>query len=335
MVLFPDCKINLGLDVIRRREDGYHDIRTVMYPVRTLCDSVEIVPADGPGMLGIANRRELNRRQAEGHRVCSNGRGAKEEGERSEANLRSDSQGAIRNKLQQKQGRGDAPGVQFSSSGLALDCPPEKNICIRAYNLMRERYGIGGVRMHLHKAVPFGAGLGGGSADGSCVLRGLNDMFGLKLDTAALESLAAELGSDTAFFIRDTPALCTGRGEAVAPLEVPQLDGKWLMIVKPPVNIPTGEAYAGLTPAPAPPIEDILALDPHLWRGRLKNDFEATVFAKHPILAQIKEELYALGALYASMSGSGAALYGIFASQPEGGSFPAEFFIHTERLSAK
>lgn len=270
MILFPNCKINLWLDVLRKRTDGFHDIQTLMYPVTGLCDSVEIV------------RR--------------------------------------------------ARGVEFSQSGLTVDCPPEKNICLRAYRLMRERHAIGGVDIHLHKAIPFGAGLGGGSADASFVLRGLNELFDLGLTMENLESLAAELGSDTAFFVRNTPALCTGRGEIMTPHDVPALAGKYILIVKPDVHVSTAGAYAAITPAPAPDIAQIVDSDIATWRGRLKNDFEKPLFERYPQLRQIKEQLYELGAVYASMSGSGSALFGIFNSQPATEGLPEGCFLYSQKF---
>jgi len=260
MVLFPHCKINLGLRVLRRREDGYHDIQTVMYPVRGLCDSVEMVRGGEEGRRG----------ERDGERLLGTGR---QDGARVGwvAGKRNGTTSAC---AAQAEGRGEAHvslacqcNAHFSASGLAVDCPPEKNICIRAYGLMRERYGIGPVDMHLHKAVPTGAGLGGGSADGTFVLCGLNELFGLRLGVEQLEALAAELGSDTAFFVRDTPAICTGRGEIITPCAIPALEGKWLLIVKPPVAISTGEAYAGLTPDPATPLESVVSQDSSPWRG--------------------------------------------------------------------
>ena len=266
MVLFPNCKINLGLDVLRRRPDGYHDIETFMFPVRGLTDVLEIVPAAGDG-------------------------------------------------------------VEFSGSGLVLDCPPEKNLCLKAYELMRTirrclpgdgagasggRQVLAGVRMHLHKAIPSGAGLGGGSADAAYAVRGLNGLFGLGLDEDSMESLATRLGSDTAFFVRNVPALATGRGEVLTPFPL-SLAGKVLVIVKPGVAVSTAQAYASITPrVPAVPLAERLARPLAEWRECLTNDFEAPVFGMHPILARIKRKLYDAGAVYAAMSGSGAALFGIF-----------------------
>ena len=255
MVLFPYCKINIGLDILYRRADGFHEIETAMFPVHGLCDIVEMVKQEGLG-------------------------------------------------------------IEFTTSGLAVDCPADKNLCVKAYKLMASRFGIGGVRMHLHKIIPFGAGLGGGSADAAFTIRGLNQLFGLGLDTAAMESLAAELGSDTAFFIRDTPQLAQGRGEKLTPLAM-SLSGKTLVIVKPSgINISTAEAYSGVHPLTQNlQLAERLAGGIATWKDCIVNGFEENIFEAHPELADIKGKLYSLGAIYASMSGSGSALYGIFDGQ--------------------
>lgn len=252
MVFFPCCKINLGLDILWRREDGYHDIETVMFPVRGLCDILEIVPS----------------------------------------------------------GR---DGVEFSSSGLAVDCRTEDNLCVRAYRAVEARYGIGGVKIHLHKVVPFGAGLGGGSADAAYTVKGLSQVFGLGLGEEAVKEIAAGLGSDTVFFAGDGPALSSGRGDTLAPVSVDNIRGMLLVIVKPPVGVSTAAAYASVTPAvPKVPLERRIAMPVERWREGLKNDFEGPVFAAHPQIARIKEALYGAGAVYASMSGSGSAVFGLF-----------------------
>lgn len=237
--------------MIRKRADGYHDLETVMLPVRGLCDAIEMIP-------------------------------------------------------------GDRSGVEFSSSGLAVDGPVEKNLCVRAYELMRRHYSIGDIRMHLHKHIPMGAGLGGGSANAACVIKGLSQLFDLKLSLSTMEYLAAELGSDTAFFVADRPALATGRGEILSPIEL-SMKGYRLVIVKPNVGVSTAEAYAHVTPhMPETVLTEQLAQPVELWKDVIGNDFEMSVFPQYPRIAQIKQQLYAMGALYASMSGSGSAVYGIF-----------------------
>ena len=255
MITFPCCKINIGLSVLNKRPDGYHDIRTLMYPVRGLCDSLEILPDP------------------------------------------------------------ESEECRLSFSGIVIDCPVEKTSVWKAWRVMRERYGIGGVKAHLHKAVPFGAGLGGGSADGGFAVRMLNEIFGLGLSESEMEDAAATIGSDDPFFVRCTPRVCAGRGEVLIDNDL-DLSGKWIAILKPPYGISTAQAYGGVTPAYSTPIEEITALPIEEWRRLLKNDFEQSAFALHPELAEIKEELYRCGAEYAAMSGSGSAMYGLFSEKP-------------------
>ena len=271
MRMKANCKINIGLDILCRRADGYHDLETVMVPVRELFDLLEVEP--------IA-----------------------------------------------------APGVEFSSSGLVVDCPPEKNLVVKACRLIQERYGVGGLRVHLEKRVPFGAGLGGGSSDATMALRAVNECYGLNLSLEELERIASELGSDTPFFVRNMPQFCSGRGEKMAPIDLP-LAGKWLLLVKPEVAISTREAYAGVHPhLPATPLRELLSLPLEEWQGRVKNDFEASLFASYPLLAQIKEELLQMGALYAAMSGSGSTLFGLFEQRPQSEGRFEGIFSHCEEL---
>lgn len=251
MILRANCKINLGLDILRRREDGYHDLETVMFPVKELYDEVEV------------------RRTAE-------------------------------------------PGVRFSARGLAVDCTPEQNICVKAFRLMQERYGVDGAAIRLDKRVPFGAGLGGGSADGTAVLLALDELFGLHLSEEELIACAARLGSDTAFFVRNTPQLCTGRGEVMTPFAL-DLGGWTLVIVKPVEGVSTREAYAGVRPRiPLTPLAERLAQPVAAWQGTVTNDFEPHIFAARPAIGRAKADLLAAGARYAAMSGSGSAVFGLF-----------------------
>lgn len=254
MIAFPNAKINLGLDVLRRRDDGYHDIATVMVAV-DWCDVLEIIPAAGDN---------------------------------------------------------DTLHV----TGNKVDCPPHKNLVIKALNAMRTATDIPPVDIYLHKNIPDGAGLGGGSADAAYALTTLNTMFGKGLSTDTLRTLAAGIGSDCAFFIDNSPALCTGRGEILTPADdvAAVLADKCVVIVKPDgCSVSTAAAYAGVTPRQrtATPC-DILRQPVEQWRQTLTNDFEQSVFAIYPQVGQIKQHLYDAGALYAAMSGSGSAVYGIF-----------------------
>lgn len=266
-----NCKINLGLDVLRRREDGFHEVATVMYPLLGLYDTIDIEPCEG----------------SQPH---------------------------------------------FSNLGIEVDCPADKNICTKAWQLLHECYGIGAVHITLDKRTPFGAGLGGGSADGTAVILALNEIFGLGLGEQRLIELAATLGSDTAFFVRNTPQLCTGRGEIMEPVEV-SLRGLWLMLIKPDEAVSTREAYSGITPfIPTEPLRERIARPIHEWQQVLKNDFEPHIFASHPAIGQLKEWLLSQGALYASMSGSGSALFGIFDHEIKNTPPQDGVFVHCEQL---
>lgn len=255
MILKANCKINVGLDILRRRADGYHDLETVMVPVQGLYDEVELLPA---------------------------------------------------------------ARTEFISEGLRIDCPDADNLCLKACSLMQRRYGAGDVRIRLDKRVPFGAGLGGGSSDATAVILGMNALFSLGLDETELIAAAACLGSDTAFFVRNTPQLCTGRGELMTPFPL-DLGGLTLVIVKPDAGVSTREAYAGVTPRmPQIPLAQRLRRPLSEWQESVDNAFEHSVFAARPAIREAKERLLAAGARYASMSGSGSAVYGLFSRNDDG-----------------
>lgn len=209
-----------------------------------------------------------------------------------------------------------ADTFSFSSSGVEVPGDTSDNLCVRAYALLKREYDLPPVSIYLLKILPIGAGLGGGSSDGTYALKSLASLFDLKLTTGELRLLAARLGSDCAFFVEPRPSIGTGRGEQLSPI-VLSLKGKYLVIVKPPLNIPTAQAFARLNPrTPDVDLREILETkSAGTWKDFLRNDFEAPLFAEFPILAQVKERLYSQGALYAAMSGSGAALFGIFDSQ--------------------
>ncbi len=256
MTIRANCKINIGLDVLRRREDGFHDLSTVMYPIRELYDEVMV------------------------------------------------------DKL------ASSCDVEFVSQGLVIDCPPSKNLCVRAARCMQSKFGVGGVRITLNKIIPFGAGLGGGSADATAVILAINQLFELQLNESTLIDIAAELGSDTAFFVRNTPQLCSGRGEIMEHIDL-DLSGYTILLVKPDVGVSTAQAYGGVCPfVPTTPLDELISKPIEMWQIKVKNDFEPHIFEIYPILAQIKKELIAAGAVYASMSGSGSTIYGIFTTPP-------------------
>jgi 4-diphosphocytidyl-2-C-methyl-D-erythritol kinase len=182
---------------------------------------------------------------------------------------------------------------------------------------MQRLYGVGEAKITLDKRVPFGAGLGGGSSDATAVILALNEIFGLGLSEERLIETAAMIGSDTAFFVRNTPQLCTGRGEKMAPVELP-LQGYYLVIAKPEEGVSTKEAYAGVKPAiPQVRLTEALQYPIEGWQSVVKNDFEPHIFAAHPAIAALKKEMLDAGALYASMSGSGSAVFGIFKDPPK------------------
>lgn len=254
MILHANCKINLGLDILRRREDGFHELETVMLPVRELYDTVEV--------------------------------------ERAEE-------------------------TTFKQSGLVVDCNAEDNLCMKALRLMQRLYGVGEVRIKLDKQVPFGAGLGGGSSDATAIILALNELFELGLSEKQLIEVTAMIGSDTAFFVRNTPQLCTGRGEKMEPINLP-LQGYYIAIAKPEEGVSTKEAYAGVRPAvPQVRLAEALKRAIDEWQGVVKNDFEPHIFEAHPIIAELKQKMLEAGAVYASMSGSGSAVFGLFESVPQ------------------
>ena len=250
MIKFPNAKINLGLDIVERRPDGYHNIETVFYPI-PLKDIVECVP-------------------------------------------------------------GTHSTTILTTSGNPVDCPMEKNLVYKAYMLLQEKYSLPPVDIFLHKAIPAGAGLGGGSSDASFTLMALNEMFALGLSSDELCEIASKIGADCPFFIHNKPVMATGIGNIFSPVSV-SLSGKHLLLVKPDVYVSTKEAYSMVSPrVPEIHIPEILKMPIGEWRKYLKNDFEESVFALRPMLAAIKSRLYDCGAVYASMSGSGSSIFGIF-----------------------
>jgi 4-diphosphocytidyl-2-C-methyl-D-erythritol kinase len=248
MVSFPPCKINLGLNIISKRPDGYHNLETLFYPV-PWTDILEIIPATS---------------------------------------------------------------LSFQSTGHSIPGKVEDNICLKAYEVLKKDFPIEPVQIHLHKIIPMGAGLGGGSSDGAHTLRLLNSLFELNLNAEQLKNYAAQLGSDCSFFIDDQPMLGSGRGEVLSNISF-SLSGKFIVIVKPDIHVSTVEAYASITPqTPSLPISKCIQLPVGEWKNKLVNDFEKSVFTKYPLIKKLKEEMYSAGATYASMSGSGSSVFGIF-----------------------
>ncbi len=218
----------------------------------------------------------------------------------------------------------------WSSSGINIEGNAENNLCIKALNLLKQDFDIPPVKIHLHKVVPFGAGLGGGSADAAFTLTTLNEMFNLKISNEKLIEYASKIGADCAFFILNTPCIATGIGDVLNPVDI-DLKGKYLLLVKPDIHISTPEAYSGVTPKiPDVKLEEILQQPINNWKNTVVNDFEASVFPNHQEIKNIKDKMYSSGATYASMTGSGAAVFGIFEEKPSV-SFP-EYFCWIELM---
>ncbi len=248
MICFPNAKINLGLNVVSKRPDGYHNIETIFYPV-PLKDALEVVEADS---------------------------------------------------------------FSFSQTGIPIDSPIDNNLVVKAFKLMKSHYDLPSLEVHLLKAIPFGAGLGGGSSDAAYMLKLLNDFCKLNLSTEKLEEMASILGADCPFFIRNVPVMASGIGNIFESISF-SLKGYYLSIVKPDIMVSTPEAYSMVTPqSPSISLRDIVSLPVMEWKKVMLNDFEPSVFTKYPIIAEIKEYMYKAGAVYASMSGSGSSVYGVF-----------------------
>lgn len=221
----------------------------------------------------------------------------------------------------------DAAETALTLTGRPIPGDPAANLCRRAWEVLKANFpNLPPAALHLHKVVPIGAGLGGGSADAAFALRGLNEVFKLGLSTEALLAYARRLGADCAFFLLNRPLLAGGRGDEFKPLELPQLAGCSVAVVWPGVGISTAEAFRGVVPAASKvTLAAVLACPLREWRGALVNDFEAALALRFPVLAEVKATLYAAGAAYASLSGSGSAVYGIFAGEAPKLTWPAEF----------
>lgn len=252
MLTFPNAKINIGLNILRKRPDGFHDISSCFYPVM-LCDALEAMPS--------------------------------------------------------------AKGSFYTSGqGISND---EPNLVSKAFDLLAADFQIPRLDVYLLKGIPIGAGLGGGSSDAAFMIKLLNKAFHLKLSDTQMEDYARKLGSDCAFFIRNKPMYCYGKGDQFEGITL-SLKGRFLCLVNPGIHVPTAEAYAGIRPfETATDLKTILARPVPEWRNAVVNDFEQTIFTKYPSIARIKSDLYKAGALYASMSGSGSSVYGIFENMPE------------------
>ncbi|MGB3180071.1 MAG: 4-(cytidine 5'-diphospho)-2-C-methyl-D-erythritol kinase [Cyclobacteriaceae bacterium] len=265
MIIFPNAKINLGLNIIRRRKDGYHDIETCFVPV-PWSEALEIVPAP--------------------------------EGKK----------------------------TSMTITGLKVPGQDGQNLIMRAFKALHKDFQLPASTIYLHKVLPMGAGLGGGSSDAASTLQCLNELYGLYLSDDILELYASDLGSDCPFFLYKRPMLASGRGEVLEEIDL-DLAGWHIVIVHPGVHIGTKEAYSGVTPSePESSMKDLLAEPVENWKDRLTNQFEGSIFPNHPEIKAIKDQFYEAGAAYSSMTGSGSAVYGLFCEKPDlKNEFPGEY----------
>lgn len=255
MIVYPNAKINIGLNVVEKRPDGYHNLETVFYPIG-LQDILEIKVLDD----------------------------------------------------------GNAPecGYKLKVTGTILDGSPEDNLVVRAFKMLRRDFNIPPVSIGLYKHIPTGAGLGGGSSDAAFTIKTLNKRFDLRLTDEQMEDYCTRLGADCPFFIKDTPVFATGIGNEFHPVSF-SLKGKHLVLVKPDIFVSTKDAYAKVNVRrPDTPLPELLAQPLETWKDTVINDFERSVFSKYPEIAAIKDSMYDIGAVYASMSGSGSSVFGIF-----------------------
>ncbi|MFT6868228.1 MAG: 4-diphosphocytidyl-2-C-methyl-D-erythritol kinase [Cyclobacteriaceae bacterium] len=263
MLCFPNAKINLGLNIVSKRADGFHNIETCFYPI-PWCDALEIIPAEK---------------------------------------------------------------LEFTATGLEIPGNKASNLCLKAYHLVKADYDIAPVHIYLHKVIPMGAGLGGGSSDGAFMLKLLNDHFELKINHHTLEDMAGKLGSDCPFFIQNKPLMARGTGTDFSDINI-SLQGKYIALTHPGIHVSTQEAYAGVNPQiPAKSIKTIIAQSIDPWKDELVNDFEANVFANYPQIGHLKAQFYKDGAVYAAMSGSGSCVFGIFEKEPNRANYDAVFVL--------
>ncbi|MFQ5334842.1 MAG: 4-(cytidine 5'-diphospho)-2-C-methyl-D-erythritol kinase [Flavobacteriales bacterium] len=258
MISYPNAKINLGLHIMGKRNDGYHDVEGVLYPL-ILSDVLEVIEFAG------------------------------------------------------------ASGDSFTTSGLQIPCREEDNLCIRALHLLRADFSFPPTAIHLHKIIPSGAGLGGGSSDAIFLLKSVISLFELPVSRKSMMLYASKLGSDCSFFIDNTPAAVSGRGDELFPLDI-NLKGYHCAVVHPAVFISTANAYASVSCREDnnTMLANIIASTPiEEWRGRISNDFEKYAISRDARIGEIIDSLYGAGALFASLSGSGSASFGIFDKEPD------------------
>ncbi|MGE5395456.1 MAG: 4-(cytidine 5'-diphospho)-2-C-methyl-D-erythritol kinase [Candidatus Saccharibacteria bacterium] len=224
--------------------------------------------------------------------------------------------------------------VEFSASGIFLSGDAESNLVMKAFRMLQHDFNLPPLKIHLHKVIPFGAGLGGGSSDGAFMLSMLNKQFALNLSGPDLETYAARLGSDCPFFIRNAPVFACGRGEIMEPVDV-SLNNWFILIIKPPVEVPTAQAFRWIVPQkPEQSLKSLVKQPVEQWKDTIVNQFESSVFQLYPQIRQIKDRLYELGAAYASMSGSGSCVFGLFSELPKHWKslFPAPYLTFSQKL---
>jgi len=248
MIAFPNAKINIGLNIISRRSDGYHNLETVFYPVK-IKDGLEII---------------------------------------------------------------EASEMKFETSGIEIPGYANENLCLQAYDLLRKDFDLPNLSIHLHKKIPIGAGLGGGSSDAAFFIKLVNDKFELNLSAEQMQNYCRKLGADCAFFIENKPLFAYEKGDFFEPVSL-DLSSYFITLVMPPVHVSTGEAYRGVKPNhPAQSLKGLIQLHVEEWQGKIKNDFEPHILNAHPEIRGVKAQLLEAGALFTLMSGSGASVYGIF-----------------------
>ena len=301
MITNPNVKINLGLNVLRKREDGFHDLETLFVPYFGISDTLEIVVGD-----------DYSRTSAELFAKYDSTVAPRQGSVKPEGVFGVETQDTDAPKLVQAISE-DGKLMITIARAEGVDWDPLKDLTAKAYFILAEEFDLPPVKIFLEKTSPVGAGLGGGSSDAAFALKMLNELCGLELSEEALAGYAARLGSDCSFFIYNRPMIGEGRGEVLTEYEI-SLDDYDLQVITPAgIAVSTKDAYGGIRPhLPEVPLREVLARPVDQWDGALVNDFEETVFAKFPELAAIKRSLYDCGAVYASMSGSGSALFAIY-----------------------
>lgn len=273
MLLLPNCKINIGLNIVSKRSDGYHNLETVFFPI------------------------------------------------------------PLRDNLEFKEIENEDVPYRLVSGGVPIEGKPEDNLIVKVYLDMKAEFNLPALELSLYKNIPMGAGLGGGSSDAAAMMKGLNEAYNLQLSAEDMEKRLAKFGADCPFFVRNKPAYATGIGDELTNCNV-SLKDKFIVLVKPDVFVSTKEAYAHVTPKlPAIPLAEAIKLPIEIWKEQIVNDFEQSVFPFHPELPAIKQTLYDMGAVYASMSGSGSTMYGIFnRPTPEANEVFDKCFVYTKKL---